>query len=153
MTTQGKILLGVAGAALTGVAIGLLVAPCSGEETRTNIRKNVNSMANDMLDTLRNGGSISEQVSSLVDSAKAKYNEAKGYVNSKSSTFAEQVEDAAETVKAKYNEAKGYVNSKTNTFADQVEDAADTVKAKYNEAKGYVKAEANTLKSQVEAAV
>lgn len=123
MTTQSKILLGIAGAALAGVAIGLLVAPCSGEETRANIRKNVNSMANDMLDTLRNGGTVSEQVNNLVDTAKAKFQEAKGYVNAKSGTLVDQVDEVADTVKAKYHEAKGYAKAEANTLRNQMDQA------------------------------
>lgn len=123
MSNQSKILLGVAGAALTGVVIGLLVAPCSGEETRNKVRKNVNAAAQDLLNALQNSGSLTEQVGQMVDTAKAKFNEAKGYMNSKSGTIVDQVEEVADTVKAKYNEAKGYVKAEANTFKNQVEAA------------------------------
>jgi gas vesicle protein len=39
MTTSGKILLGILGAAAAGVAIGLLVAPEKGSEVRKRIKR------------------------------------------------------------------------------------------------------------------
>ncbi|MCC7245106.1 MAG: YtxH domain-containing protein [Saprospiraceae bacterium] len=114
MTTQSKIILGVAGAALAGFAIGVLTAPCSGEETRSNLRSSVNDAANRALKALRNGEgnkSVSEQIDELVDTAKAKYNEAKGYAKSKSGSVADSMEEIVDATKAKYHEAKGYVKA------------------------------------------
>lgn len=116
MTTQSKIILGVAGAALAGFAIGVLTAPCSGEETRSSLRSSVNDAANRALKALRNGEginnkSVSEQIDELVDTAKAKYNEAKGYAKSKSGSVADSMEEIVDATKAKYHEAKGYVKA------------------------------------------
>lgn len=95
MSTESKVLLGVAGAALAGLAIGMLTAPCSGDETREKLRGNVNTLSNRLLDALR----------------------------SESGTFADKVEDAVDTAKAKFNEAKGYVRAEANHVRNQVENS------------------------------
>lgn len=45
MRDTTKIVLGVAGAAVVGVAIGMLMAPVKGSDLRKSIRKKTNSLA------------------------------------------------------------------------------------------------------------
>lgn len=46
MTTTGKLVLGIIGAAAAGVVIGLLTAPCKGSETRQKISRTTGSWVN-----------------------------------------------------------------------------------------------------------
>ena len=81
MTTQNKVLLGITAAALTGVGIGLLVAPRSGAETRDKIRQSTNDLASRLLNLVNSTGEdVKEKASEVVKEAKAAYNQAKGYV-------------------------------------------------------------------------
>ena len=50
MTTGTKVVLGILGAAVAGVAIGMLIAPEKGSEMRARIKKS----AGDWVDTLSN---------------------------------------------------------------------------------------------------
>lgn len=96
MNTESKVLLGIAAAALAGVAIGMLVAPSSGEETRSKIRKQTNKLTNRMIDALETGKSVfSENVDAVTNKVKSAYNEAKGSVNSDINRAKKQVEDMA----------------------------------------------------------
>lgn len=118
MTNSSKIAIGLAAAALAGVGIGLLIAPESGDNTRENIRKGVNDLANNALDTLKDSQeTIGEKVEGAVDTAKAKYNEALGYMKAETKgteSLSEMAEDAVDTVKNKYHQAKGYAKAELN---------------------------------------
>jgi gas vesicle protein len=50
MTTKTKVILGIVGAAAAGVAIGMLLAPEKGTETRRNITKKAGDWAGQLTD-------------------------------------------------------------------------------------------------------
>ena len=50
MTTRTKVILGIVGAAAAGVAIGMLLAPEKGVETRKNISKKAGDWAGQLTD-------------------------------------------------------------------------------------------------------
>jgi len=52
MTTTSKILLGVLGAAAAGIAIGMLIAPDSGTDTRRKIAGNTRDLFSEFKDWL-----------------------------------------------------------------------------------------------------
>lgn len=78
MTKESKVALGIAAAALAGVAIGVLVAPSSGEKTRGKIKKGANRITNRLIDVLEAGsaatagnlGAVSDKVKSAYDHVK-----------------------------------------------------------------------------------
>ena len=55
MTTGTKVFLGILGAAAAGVAIGLLIAPEKGSETRKRIAKTTGDWADQLGNLLKNG--------------------------------------------------------------------------------------------------
>jgi len=55
MTTTSKIFLGILGAAAAGVAIGLLVAPEKGSETRKRIRRTTGTWVDSLGDLFSKG--------------------------------------------------------------------------------------------------
>jgi gas vesicle protein len=55
MTTGTKVFLGILGAAAAGVAIGLLIAPEKGSETRKRIAKTTSDWADQVSNLLKNG--------------------------------------------------------------------------------------------------
>jgi gas vesicle protein len=55
MTTGTKVILGLIGAAAAGVAIGLLIAPEKGSETRKRIAKTTGDWADQVSGLFRNG--------------------------------------------------------------------------------------------------
>ena len=96
MTTESKVVLGIAAATLAGLAIGLLVAPASGEKTISQIRKQTNKLANRLVDVLEYGKStVSENVEEAKDKVKDAYHEAKGMAKSEVNRVKNQVEDMA----------------------------------------------------------
>ena len=79
MSKESNVALGIAAAALAGLAIGILVAPSSGEETRGKIRKGTNKLTNRLIETLESGRSaVSENVDAVTEKAKSAFNQAKG---------------------------------------------------------------------------
>ncbi len=96
MNSDSKVILGMAAAALVGVGIGMLVAPCSGDETRSNLREKTNSIANRLLTALRdNGRNVSDTFSDVADNVKSTYNQAKGYVKSEANHARSKMEEVA----------------------------------------------------------
>jgi gas vesicle protein len=88
MSTESKIIVGFAAAALAGIGIGLLMAPYSGTESRDKLRKGTNDIANKLLDMVNsNGQALKEKAGEVVDNAKNAYNQVKGQAKS-------EVEDA-----------------------------------------------------------
>ncbi|HOY04951.1 MAG TPA: YtxH domain-containing protein [Saprospiraceae bacterium] len=88
MSTESKIIVGFAAAALAGIGIGLLMAPYSGTESRDKLRKGTNDIANKLLDMVNtNGQALKEKAGDVVDHAKNAYNQVKGQAKS-------EVEDA-----------------------------------------------------------
>lgn len=125
MSTESKVILGVTAAALAGVGIGMLVAPCSGAESRGKIRENVNTLANHLLEVVRsNGSTFGEQAEEITDAAKAKFNEAKGYLKSEAGHAKGRMEEIVDTVKAKFNEVKGYAKSEAEHAKNGVHEMA-----------------------------
>ena len=55
MTTGTKVFLGILGAAAAGVAIGLLIAPEKGSETRKRIAKTTGDWADQLSNLFKNG--------------------------------------------------------------------------------------------------
>lgn len=96
MNNESKVVLGIAAAALAGLAIGLLVAPASGDETRAKIRKKTNKLTNRMIDALESGKStVSENVDAVTEKVKSVFNEAKGSLKSDVNRAKNQIEDMA----------------------------------------------------------
>jgi len=67
MTTSGKIVLGILGAAAAGVVIGLLMAPDKGSETRKLIKRTTDNWADSFSNLLKKGKDFTKQ---RADSAK-----------------------------------------------------------------------------------
>jgi len=67
MTTGTKIFLGILGAAAAGVAIGLLIAPDKGSETRKRIAKTTGDWADQLSNAFKNSRS---QFNDLKDKAR-----------------------------------------------------------------------------------
>jgi gas vesicle protein len=83
MSTESKIIVGFAAAALTGIGIGMLLAPYSGPESREKLRKGTNDIANRLLDAINtNGQALKERAGEVVDQAKNAYNQVKGEAKS-----------------------------------------------------------------------
>ncbi len=55
MTTGTKVFLGILGAAAAGVAIGLIIAPEKGSETRKRIAKTTSDWADQVSNLFKNG--------------------------------------------------------------------------------------------------
>jgi len=55
MTTGTKVFLGILGAAAAGVAIGLIIAPEKGSETRKRISKTTSDWADQVSNLFKNG--------------------------------------------------------------------------------------------------
>jgi len=67
MTTGTKVLLGIIGAAAAGVAIGLLIAPEKGSETRKRLAKTTGDWADQLSNLFKNGR---EEYENLKDKAR-----------------------------------------------------------------------------------
>lgn len=103
MSTESKIIVGFAAAALAGVGIGMLLAPYSGTESRDKIRKGTNDIANKLLDMVNtNGQALKTKAGEVIDNARSAYQQAKGHAQ-------EEVSDMVDTAKNAYQQAKGQV--------------------------------------------
>ncbi len=69
MTTRGKIVLGILGAAAAGVVIGLLMAPDKGSETRRLIKRTTGDWADSFSSLLKKGKDFVTQKSNSVKEA------------------------------------------------------------------------------------
>ncbi len=75
MTSTGKIILGVLGAAAAGIAIGMLMAPEKGADMRKRISDTANDLADQVGDIITTGkekisnvaGTVSKQAEGLVN--------------------------------------------------------------------------------------
>ena len=82
MTKGSKFLLGVLGATAAGVAIGLLIAPEKGSETRKKLKKTANDWADNLSQMLVKG-------SEAVENGKYKVNQVKAAADEKVSKLKE----------------------------------------------------------------
>jgi gas vesicle protein len=64
MTTGTKVFLGILGAAAAGVAIGLLIAPEKGSETRKRLAKTTSEWADQVSNIFKNGAEEFENLKS-----------------------------------------------------------------------------------------
>jgi gas vesicle protein len=71
MTTGTKVFLGILGAAAAGVAIGLLIAPEKGSETRKRIAKTTSDWADQVGNLLKNGREEFENLKSKARNMKS----------------------------------------------------------------------------------
>jgi gas vesicle protein len=71
MTTGTKVFLGILGAAAAGVAIGLLIAPEKGSETRKRIAKTTGDWADQVGNLLKNGREEFENLKSKARNMKS----------------------------------------------------------------------------------
>lgn len=95
MSTENKIIVGFAAAALAGIGIGLLMAPYSGSESREKLRKGTNDIANKLLDVVNsNSDTLKEKAGDVIDSAKNVYNQAKGYAKSEMNHAKKDIREA-----------------------------------------------------------
>lgn len=84
-----KLLLGVLGAAAAGVAIGLLIAPDKGSETRKKISKKTEDWKN--------------QMTSLIETGKEYLNDLKG-------TFGKEADDLKDEAQSSYEKIKSEIS-------------------------------------------
>lgn len=76
MTNQGKLILGLLGAAAAGVAIGMLIAPDKGSELRKKISDTACDLASKATDMIASGKNKLEDVASTaVKQAEGLYND------------------------------------------------------------------------------
>lgn len=100
MSTESKIIVGFAAAALAGVGIGMLLAPYSGTESRDKIRKGTNDIAHKLLDMVNtNGQALKEKAGEVIDNARNAYHQVKGHAR-------EEVAEVVDSARNAYNEAK-----------------------------------------------
>ena len=71
MTTGSKVFLGILGAAAAGVAIGLLIAPEKGSETRKRIAKTTGDWADQLSNLFKNGREEYEHLKSKARNMKS----------------------------------------------------------------------------------
>ncbi len=71
MTTGSKVFLGILGAAAAGVAIGLLIAPEKGSETRKKIAKTTSDWADQLSNLFKNGREEYENLKSKARNMKS----------------------------------------------------------------------------------
>ncbi|MGA0558213.1 YtxH domain-containing protein [Larkinella sp. VNQ87] len=80
-------------AILTGAAVGLLLAPRSGKDTRKKISNDSDKFLKDLQDTITNGfNSIRSQYENTKDNLTSKYNDAVDTVASRSKNAIERAE-------------------------------------------------------------
>jgi gas vesicle protein len=84
MTTTGKLVLGIIGAATAGVVIGLLTAPCKGSETRQKISKTTGSWVNSL-------GQLFTKGKHQLDGAKQKVSQARSRSEEKLGRFKDAI--------------------------------------------------------------
>ncbi len=78
MSTRNKVLLGILGAAAAGVAIGLLIAPEKGKETRKKIKQTASDWADTLSGLFARG---QEELENVKDKARSAKNSAEEKVN------------------------------------------------------------------------
>lgn len=84
---------GLVVAILTGAALGLLLAPRSGKDTRKKISSDSDKFLKDLQDTIANGfNSIRNQYEDTRDNLTSKYNDAVDTVASRSKSAVERIE-------------------------------------------------------------
>ncbi|GAB3273265.1 hypothetical protein GCM10027347_45490 [Larkinella harenae] len=84
---------GLVVAILTGAALGLLLAPRSGKDTRKKISNDSDKFLKDLQDTITNGfNSIRHQYDDAKDNLASKYNDAVDTVASRSKGAVERIE-------------------------------------------------------------
>lgn len=93
MSNNAKIIVGIAAAAAVGAAIGLIFAPEKGSDLRKKVKKNANSLADDLLNLLQKG---ENRVNDLVGDAESR---AKSWKNKAKDDFEEASDVAKGTVK------------------------------------------------------
>lgn len=81
MTTKSKVILGIVGAAATGVVVGLLLAPESGTDLRRNIKSTAGGWADHLTDLFANAkgeiDSMRNKGANAASDAANKFNSAK----------------------------------------------------------------------------
>ncbi|AEI47793.1 YtxH domain-containing protein [Runella slithyformis] len=98
MTSNSKIVLGLATAAAAGAVIGLLFAPEKGTEIRDKVRETANGFASDLLDALQRGR---QQYTDIKDNVEDKAKELKSKADEKITEVKDRVSEEAENAKNK----------------------------------------------------
>lgn len=96
MKKNNRVLVGMAAAALAGVAIGILVAPFSGKESRNKLRSKATDLTDQITDAINaNTEALKGKAEEVTEKAKNVYQQAKGFVKSEINHLKK---DAEETV-------------------------------------------------------
>ena len=95
MNKNQKFLIGSIGALLTGIAIGLLVAPKSGKESRKIIKTKANDLSGTAYDKYEKS---LEELSVLADKLKEGFLKNVGTVKDKAGSVADNVNDRVRSV-------------------------------------------------------
>lgn len=94
MNTLSKIVIGIT-ALMAGVGIGMLIAPDTGVETQSKIKNNAQAILKRLIASAqRKGEEVIDRVDDVTDKAKAKVNQAKGYLKAESNHIKGKLEGA-----------------------------------------------------------
>lgn len=94
MNTLSKIVIGIT-ALMAGVGIGMLIAPDTGVETQAKIKNNAQAVLKRLIASAqRKGEEVVDRVDDMTDKAKAKVNQAKGYLKAESNHVKNKLESA-----------------------------------------------------------
>ncbi|WP_428653141.1 YtxH domain-containing protein [Runella sp.] len=107
MTSNSKIVLGLATAAAAGAVIGLLFAPEKGTEIRDKVRETANGFASDLLDALQRG--------------RQQYTEIKDNVEDKAKELKSKAEDKVTEAKDRITDAKDRVNDEVDNVKNKAQ--------------------------------
>lgn len=123
--SKSKLLATVLGAAAAGAALGILLAPKSGKDTRKQIVKATKKSA--------------ESLEQLLEDGKKSWFETKGKAVKGAGIAAEEVDDFMRHILGKGKSFWKTAKNKTSEMADEAEKAMDTVANNGNKATNYIK--------------
>lgn len=135
----GAFLAGFVIGGLVGAATALLLAPQSGEQTRTRIKETSDNLTQTGSAYLHEyGQKANDLTQTYTEKANATYADVKNTLQEKGNTVQEQARSAVDASKEKAEELKKQANQVKNQVQDQAAQAKEQVKDQANQVKDQV---------------
>lgn len=143
----GKIIFSLLAGATAGIVAGLLLAPETGEETRTNLKKSAAKLGDDVNKLLQKGQESLDQAKAnaagLVEQSRAAANDALASMSAEAKDIATKATDVAhkatDQVKKVADEVGEKAQALAGTVTEKAQDASDAVTGKAQAAAAGVK--------------